>query len=195
MTDPGDITRLLVAYGDGEPEALDQLLPLVYDELRGAARIQLRRRPGQTLNTTALAHEAYLKLVDQKQSRWRDRGHFMAVAALAMRHILVDTARRRMTRKRGGDEVRVTLDDQVPGGGDRAIEILALDQALTALGELNQRLVKLVELRFFAGLTVEETAEAMEISERTVKRDWRKARAFLYRTLNEESDERGQPRG
>ncbi len=197
MPDQGEITRLLFAFRDGEGSAMDELLPLVYGELRGIAHRQLRRRPAQTLNTTALAHEAYLKLVDQSRAEWRDRSHFLAVAAVAMRHILVDTARRRTAQKRGGDDVRVTLDDRAAKADtdSRAIEILALDEALTALAELNDRLSRLVELRFFGGLTVEETAEAMGISERTVKRDWRKARAFLYRALGEKDSPAGAVAG
>ncbi len=185
MPDPGDITQLLVAVREGESSAMDELFPLVYDELRGMAHGRLRRRqPSQTLNTTALVHEAYLKLVDQTRAQWNDRSHFLAVASVAMRHILVDHARRRTAAKRGGPERDVTLDDMQPGAMNRAEEILALDQALEALAELSERLAKLVELRFFGGLSVAETAEVLEVSERTVKRDWRKARAFLYRTLS-----------
>lgn len=187
LNGPGEITRLLVAVRGGEPGAFDQLLPLVYDELRSAARSQLRRRrAGQTLDTTALVHEAYVRLVDRTRAEWRDRGHFLAVAAVAMRHILVDHARRRMAQKRGGDAVRVTLDEARVGRDAPVVEILALDQALDALAALNERLSKLVELRFFGGLTVEETAGVLDVSERTVKRDWRKARAFLYQRLGQQ---------
>lgn len=179
----GDITQLLIAARDGNKEAFDRLLPMVYDEMRRAAHLQLRRhRPGQTLNTTALVNEAYLKLVEQDQA-WRDRNHFMAVAATAMRHILVDAIRRRTAQKRGGPEGAETFNETRVGAEGRAIEILALDRALESLAELNERLVRLVELRFFGGLTVEETAEVMGTSERTVKRDWRKAKAFLYQAL------------
>lgn len=187
--DPGEITQLLVAYSAGEPSAFDRLLPLVYEELRLAAHRQLRRRrPGQTLDTTALVHDAYLKLIDHQRAGWRDRNHFMAVATLAMRQILVDHARRRAAEKRGGGEEMVTLEEGRMGGpaDGRAIEILALDQALNHLAELDERLAKLVELRFFGGLSVEETAEVLDVSVRTVKRDWRKARAFLYRLLETE---------
>ena len=190
MAGPGDITQLLIAARDGDRAIMDQLFPLVYDELRGMAHGRLRRRtPGQTLDTTALVHEAYLKLVDQTRAQWNDRGHFLAVASVAMRHILVDYARRRTARKRGGPERDVTLDDIQPGVMARAEEILALDEALTALAELSERLAKLVELRFFGGLSVAETAQVLDVSERTVKRDWRKARAFLYRTLSEQGGE------
>ena len=184
MAESGDITQLLVAIRDGDRQALDQLLPLVYGELRVLARRQLRRqRPGQTLDTTALVHEAYLKLVDTERVEWRDRSHFLAVAATAMRHILVDAARRRTAQKRGGQDAPETFHDTRVGLEDRAVDILALDEALETLGEMDERLVKLVELRFFGGLTVEETAEAMGLGARTVKRDWRKARAFLHQAL------------
>ena len=185
MTSLGEITQLLVAARRGESAVIDRLLPLVYPELHAVAHRQLRhQRPGQTLNTTALVHEAYLKLVDQTRADYQDRGHFLAVAAVAMRHILVDYARRRAAKKRGGDEQQVTLDDARLGVDARAFEILALDQALTSLAHVDERLSRLVELRFFGGLSVEETALALKVSERTVKRDWRKARAFLYRALS-----------
>jgi len=164
-------------------------MALVYNELRVLARRQLHhRRPGQTITTTALVHEAYLKLVDHGGTTWQDRSHFFSVAALAMRHILVDSARRHVAKKRGGEEVRIELDELRLGGEEpdaeaRAIEVLAVDRALTSLANLNERLSRLVELRFFAGLTEEETAQVMETSERTVRRDWRKARAFLFQAL------------
>lgn len=185
---PGEVTQLLAAVGRGEDDAMDQLLPLIYDELRGAARRQLRRcRPGQTLNTTALVHEAYVKLVGKTRGAWQDRRHFVAVAAMAMRQILVDYARRRTALRRGGENKQVLLDEAQLGTVEpRAIEVLALDEALTSLSSLNERLSRLVELRFFGGLSVEETADVLEVSERTVKRDWRKARAFLYQTLSEQ---------
>ena len=163
---------------------MDQLFSLVYEELRGMAHQRLRRRrPGQTLDTTALVHEAYLKLVDQTRAHWNDRSHFLAVASIAMRHILVDYARRRTAQKRGGEEQHVVLEEGELGVAARAEEILAIDQAMTSLAALNERLSKLVELRFFGGLSVTETAQVLGLSERTVKRDWRKARAFLYRAL------------
>lgn len=190
MATSGEITQLLAAVRRGERDALERIFPLVYDELHAVARRQLnRRRSGETLNTTALVHEAYLKLVDQTRAEWQDRSHFMAVAAVAMRHILVDYARRRTAHKRGGHEQPVLLDEVTPSIEARAEEILAIDEALTALAGLNDRLAKLVELRFFGGLTVEETAEVLGVSERTVKREWRKARAFLYRALSERDAE------
>jgi RNA polymerase sigma factor (TIGR02999 family) len=195
VTSLGEITQLLAAARRGEPAVVDRLLPLVYRELHAVAHRQLRhQRPGQTLNTTALVHEAYLKLVDQTRADYQDRGHFLAVAAVAMRHILVDYARRRAAKKRGGDEQQVTLDDARLGIDARAFEILALDQALTSLAHVDERLSKLVELRFFGGLSVEETAVTLGVSERTVKRDWRKARAFLYRALSAPNG-KGAPEG
>lgn len=185
----GDITQLLIAFRQGDRGAMDQIFPLVYDELRVLARGQLsRRRGGNTLNTTALVHEAYLKLIEQSRADWNDRAHFRAVAAVAMRHILVDYARRRGAVKRGGEAHQTLADDNKLGLEVRVEEILAIDEALDALAELNERLAKLVELRFFGGLTVEETAEAMGTSERTVKRDWRKARAFLFDLLKGEGE-------
>jgi RNA polymerase sigma factor (TIGR02999 family) len=186
---PEEVTQLLAAVRQGDGSAVDRLMTLVYDELRAVARRQLRRwRPGQTLDTTALVHEAYLRLVDQAGASWQDRAHFLSVAGVAMRHILVDAARRRAAKKRGGEGLRITLDELRPvqGGTDasrRAIEILDLDEALTSLAARNERLSRLVELRFFAGLTEEETARTLGTSERTVRRDWLKARAFLFHTL------------
>lgn len=191
-TGPGEITRLLAAAREGDGEAMDRLMALVYDELHAMARRQLRnRRPGQTLTTTALVHEAYLKLVDHPGATWQDRSHFLSVAAIAMRHILVDSARRRVAKKRGGEGVKVPLDElhlslEEPSADARAVEVLALDRALTSLATLNERLSRLVELRFFGGLNEEETARVLGTSERTVRRDWRKARAFLYQALGGE---------
>jgi len=186
---PGEVTQLLAAVRQGDRSAMDRLMTLVYDELRAVARRQLRRlRLGQTLDTTVLVHEAYLRLVDQAGASWQDRAHFLSVAGVAMRHILVDAARRRVAKKRGGEGVRISLDELGPdqGGTDasrQAVEILDLDEALTSLAARNERLSRLVELRFFAGLTEEETAQTLGISERTVRRDWLKARAILFHTL------------
>ncbi len=178
-----EITALLQAWSAGSKEAADDLFPLVYEELRELARRQSRpRRPGETLNTTAVVHEAYLKLVDASRVTLRDRQHFLALAARAMRQILVDHARRRGAAKRGGGTVRVALEEA--GAIDaRAVELLALDQALTKLDELEPRLGKVVELRFFGGLSVGETAETLGVGLRTVARDWEKARLFLYREM------------
>jgi RNA polymerase sigma factor (TIGR02999 family) len=182
------ITQLLGRLRDGEREALDDLFPLVYQELHGMAHRQLAyRRPGQTIDTTALVHEAYLKLVDQRAAQWQDRNHFFAVAARTMRHILVDYARRRNAQKRGGGQRPILLDDNDVAVDARAMELLALDDALKHLATLNERLSQVVELRFFGGLSVAETAQVLDISERTVKRDWRKARAFLYHTLQDDA--------
>jgi RNA polymerase sigma factor (TIGR02999 family) len=186
---PGEVTRLLAAIRQGDASAMDRLMTLVYDELRAVARRQLRRlRPGQTLDTTALVHEAYLRLVDQAGASWQDRNHFLSVAGVAMRQILVDAARRRAAKKRAGKDLRISFDELRPGqdaqdASRQAVEILDLDAALTSLAARNERLSRLVELRFFAGLTEEEAAQTLGISERTVRRDWLKARAFLFHTL------------
>jgi RNA polymerase sigma factor (TIGR02999 family) len=181
--EPGspDITGLLGSWRAGDRDAFDRLFPIVYDELRILARRQLRRAGGSpTLVTTALIHEAYLKLVQRSRAHVEDRNHFFALAAKAMRHILVDHARRRGTLKRGeaGD---VTLPDELPSAAAaEAGEIVAIDRALERLEALDPRLGRIVEMRFFGGMSVEETAEALAVSPRTVKRDWQKARAFLY---------------
>ncbi len=180
------VTQLLIRLRDGEREALDALFPLIYDELHEIAHRQLASgRIHQTLNTTALVHEAYLKLVNQDEAQWNDRKHFLAVAARAMRHILVDYARLRKTAKRGGGVPHTLLDEPMLAVEARAAEIVALDQAMTRLSQFNERLTQVVELRFFGGLSVEEVAQVMDVSDRTVKREWRKARAFLYRVLYE----------
>ena len=183
----GEVTQLLSAARRGEDGAMDRLLPLVYDELRLRARRQLRRlRPGQTLSTTALVNEAYLKLVDRSQVDWRDRTHFLAVSAMAMRQILVDEARRHASQKRGGEVRKVTLEEgRLGAAGERAAEILSLNEALNALAKVDERSSKMVELRFFGGLTVEETAQVLGVTDRTVKRDWRRARAYLFQVLSE----------
>ncbi len=182
-----EITHLLSALGRGERTALDRLMPLVYDGLHDIAHRQLRRRPGMSLNTTALLHEAYLKLADYEHAALRDRNHFMAVAAVTMRNILVDYVRKRTAQKRGGDEEALLLDERDVGIAAKGEEILAIHEALESLSALNPRLVTLVELRFFGGLTVEEAAEVMGTSPRTVKRDWRKAKAFLHQTLGHQT--------
>jgi RNA polymerase sigma factor (TIGR02999 family) len=182
---PGEITRLLASLREGDRQALNQLFPLVYAELRTAARRQLRaRRAGDTLSTTALVHEAYLKFVGGARHEWADRGHFFAVAARAMRRVVVDHARARSAQKRGGPAVALTLDDACLGVGGRADELLALDEALTQLEAINERPARVVELRFFGGLSVDETADALDLSPRTVKREWRFARAFLFDALS-----------
>ncbi|MFQ5524705.1 MAG: sigma-70 family RNA polymerase sigma factor [Thermoanaerobaculia bacterium] len=184
----GEITQLLDVVREGDREALNRLLPLVYGELRTLAHRQLKGNRGDaSLNTTALVHEAYLKLVDQGRADWKDRRHFLAVAATAMRHLVIDHARRRTAQKRGGGTRHTLLDEGRIGIEARAARLLALDEALENLAGLDGRLARLVELRFFGGLTVAESAGVLEVSEPTVKRDWRKAKALLYRTLNEDT--------
>jgi RNA polymerase sigma factor (TIGR02999 family) len=182
----GDVTRLLLAWRDGSEDAPRELFAVLYQELRRLARAQLRRRGRRdSLATTGLVHEAYLKLADQTRLDLRDRGHFLALAARAMRQIVVDHARRRAAGKRGGAAVLATLDEDAVAAEARADEIVALDAALSRLEALDERLSRIVEMRFFGGLSVEETAQALGLSERTVKRDWQKARAFLYAELHE----------
>ncbi len=171
-----------------ERQSLDSLLPDVYQELRRLAASYLRReRPGQTLQPTALVHEAYLRLMKDRPDRWQNRAHFCAIAAHSMRQILIERARARGALKRGGERHRVTLDDALVAGGERSIDLLALDEALERLTAFDPEQARLVELRFFGGLTVEETAEAMNISPATVKRHWAVACAWLARELE------GQP--
>ena len=178
------ITGLLLAWRAGKADALERLFPLVYDELCRIAHAQLRReRAGHTLGTTALVHEAYLKLVDQTRAQWVDRAHFFAVATDAMRRILVDHARRFRAEKRGGDAERVSLSDSMLVAEERAETLLALDDALTQLAALDGRLSRVVECRFFGGLTEEETAEVLGVTARTVRRDWIKAKGWLHRAL------------
>lgn len=180
-----DITTRLRAWGAGEPSAREQLFPLVYDELRRIAHRQLRReRPGHTLDTTALVHEAYFRLVGQASAEWTDRSHFFAVAAVAMRRILVDYARRYRAEKRGDAPQRVSLTDTMLVAEARADTLLAVDEALTELARIDPRLSRVVECRFFAGLTEEETAEILGVTARTVRRDWTKAKGWLHRMLS-----------
>jgi RNA polymerase sigma factor (TIGR02999 family) len=177
---PDDITELLLAHGRGEAGALDRLVPLVYEDLRRAARAQLRRRGGaMSLDTTGLVHEAYLRLVDERRGGWQNRGHFLAVSAMAMRQILVDHARARRRGKRGGDAPHEPIDEASAAVQHDAERMLLLDDALTKLALEDERLVRLVECRHFAGFTEQETAEALGSSLRTVQRDWLKARAWL----------------
>lgn len=178
------VAEILAAAGAGDRDSLREILPLLYDELRLAAHRQLRRnRPGQTLDTTALVHEAYLKMADRSPAVWNDQNHFIAIAATAMRYILIDDARRRAADKRGGGAHHTLLDGSKLGSEERGVDLMALDQALGKLSKLSARLGRLVELRFFGGLNVEETAAVMEVSTATVKRDWRKARALLHSML------------
>lgn len=184
-----EITEALVALRDRTPDALDQLLPLVYDRLREMAHRQLKAEPaGHTFSTTALVHEAYLRLVDQTRTEWQDRSHFFAIASRAMRRILVDYARRHRAARRGGQPdgrppTPVSLDEVELPVAERAEALLALDEALDRLAQLDSRMVRVVELRFFAGLTEAEAAAALGVSQRTVAREWAVAKGWLYQEL------------
>jgi RNA polymerase sigma factor (TIGR02999 family) len=184
---PMEITQLLLAWGRGEQAALDQLTPLVYDELRRLAHRYMRReQPGHTLQTSALVNEVYLRLVDSSHVRWQNRLHFFAVSAQLMRRILVDFARSRHNLKHGGDVQRVSLNEALLVSHESSTDLVALDDALKALAALDARQSQVVELRFFGGLSVEETAELLHVSEGTVRRDWSLAKAWLHRELNKE---------
>jgi RNA polymerase sigma factor (TIGR02999 family) len=178
------ITELLADLRAGRREAFDQILPLVYHELRRAARRELAVRPSDSMSTTALVHELYLKFSRAERADWRNRAHFLGVASVAMRHILVDRARRRKAEKRGGPHRHVTLEDDLTAAADTQAEsLLELHEALDQLAKLDQRLARVVECRFFGGMTEQETAEALHIAVRTVRRDWIKARGLLYQAL------------
>ncbi|MEP7148480.1 MAG: sigma-70 family RNA polymerase sigma factor [Acidobacteriota bacterium] len=181
---PREITNLLLRWSEGDSAALDQLIPLVYPELRRMARRYMgRENPEHTLQTSALINEAYLRLVDQQSVEWKDRAHFFAVSAQVMRHILIDHARRHHSGKRGAGATHIALDDGEVMIQERAAEFVALDGALDRLAEVDPRKSRIVELRFFGGLTVEEAAEVMKLSPITIKREWRSARAWLYREI------------
>ena len=184
-----EVTALLPAVGDGDGAAVNRLFPLLYEELRRLARRHMAgQRPRHTLQTSDLIDEAYLKLVNVKRAAWKDRIHFLAVASRAMRSVLVDAARRRGYLKRGANPIRVSLrdaDGSLADGGTG--EILAVDEALSRLAALDSRKAQIVELRYFAGLSVEETAELLELSPRTIKREWRWAKAWLYRELGQQT--------
>jgi RNA polymerase sigma factor (TIGR02999 family) len=180
-----EVTRLLLAWSEGDQEALDRLMPLVYAELRRLAQSYMRReRAGHTLQTTALIHEAYLRLIDAGQIRLESRAHFFAVASRLMRQILVDFARSRGYQKRGGDAQQVSLDEALVIGQPRDEDLVALDEALTALAEVDERKARVVELRFFGGLTEAEMAETLKVSPETVRRDWRLAKSWLLLKLS-----------
>ena len=183
---PTNVTQLLQEWSGGSGEALDRVIPIIYEELRARAAGYLRReRPGHTLQPTALVHEAYLRLADARGVPWQSRAHFFAIAATLMRRILVDHARKRSASKRGGSGVRLTLDEglAVTDGTD-GVDLVAVDEALDRLATLDAQQAQVVELRFFSGLSVEETAEALGVSPRTVKRDWGVAKAWLHRELS-----------
>ena len=176
-----DVTRLLVRLTEGDRGVLDDLLPVVYGELRRLAASYLRKeRVGHTLQPTALVHEAYMRLVDQTQVQWQNRAHFFGVAAQMMRRILVDHARAHEAEKRGGEFQKLSLDENIDVSGERDVNLVALDDALNLLAEIDPQKMKIVELRFFGGLSVEETAEVLGVSAPTVKRQWRMAKAWLY---------------
>ena len=180
------ISQMLKRWGRGDPTALEELMPLVYDELhRIAHRYIAQQSPGHTLQTTALLHEAYLRLVGQEEKQWENRAHFFGVAAQAMRHILVDYARAQLRDKRGGGAMRLSLDEALTLGPEHSAELIALNDALTDLAELDERQSKIVELRFFGGLTEPEIATLLQVSQRTVSSDWRLARAWLLRQMDQ----------
>jgi RNA polymerase sigma factor (TIGR02999 family) len=185
---PNEMTRLLLAWSDGDKAALDQLMPVVYDELRRLAHSHLRReRAGHTLQTTALVNEAYLRLIDQRSVQWQNRAHFFGIASQLMRRILVDHARALHYLKRGGGAHRVSLDEAMVVSAQRAADVLALDDALTALATIDQRKSQIVEMRFFGGLSIEETAEVLAVSPGTIMRDWTLAKAWLHREISKEA--------
>jgi RNA polymerase sigma-70 factor (ECF subfamily) len=182
---PKEITQLLLAWRQGDRSALDQLIPLIYKELRRLAKHYMsQERPGHTLQTTALVNEAYLRLIDASQVRWQNRAHFFAVSAQLMRRVLVDFARSHHQLKRGGKARRVSLDEALVVSEEQGADLVALDDALSALSALDGRQSQVVELRFFGGLSVEETAEVLKVSPTTVRRDWTFARAWLHRELS-----------
>jgi RNA polymerase sigma-70 factor, ECF subfamily len=175
------VTRLLIELTNGNHAAVDALLPLIYDELRSLAANYLRReRPDHTLQPTALVHEAYLRMVDQTQVNWQNRAHFFGVAAQMMRRILVDHARSHRAEKRGADFQKLSLDENIDKAVERSAELVALDEALKALAEIDEHKSRIVELRYFGGLSIEETAEVLGVSPITVKRHWRMAKAWLF---------------
>jgi len=185
---PDEVTRMLIEWSNGDRGALDKLIPLVYGELRQIAAGVLRReRSDHTLQPTALVHEAYLRLIDQRNVNWQNTAHFFAIAAQAMRRIIVDHARRHNAVKRGGDNLKVELDEAQSQPGLLDVDVLKLDDALTALAAFDPQQSRIVELRFFGGLSIEQTAEVIGISPATVKRDWSMAKAWLHREMETDS--------
>ena len=188
MKQPSEISRILLEAGEGDPSAVERLMPLVYDEFRSLAASYMRHQPpGHTLQPTALVNELFLKLVGSESADWKSRTHFFAVGAKAMRQILVDHAKRKGRAKRGGERRRVSLHEDVALSPRRDEDLLALEEALAKLEALNERHARIVELRFFGGLNIEETAEALGVSKRTVEADWTVLRAWLRRELAEEA--------
>lgn len=188
QTSSDNLTQMLIQLSEGKSEIVDDILPLIYDELRRLAGNYLRReRSEHTLQPTALVHEAYLKLIDQRQVKWQNRAHFFGIAANIMRRILVDYARQHKAGKRGGNEENLSLDDEIiVASTEKSAELLALDEALENLAKVDPQKSRIVELRYFGGLSVEETAEVLGVSEITVKRHWRMAKAWLYGQLSNE---------
>jgi len=185
MSPRSDATELLLAWSNGDESAFDKLVPLIYQELRVLARRYMRHeRPDHTLQATALVNEAYVRLIDVNRIHWQSRAHFLAVAAQTMRRILVEFARQRHRQKRGGDVVRVTLDDAPDVAQDKRADVVALSDALSALATFDPRMSQVVELRFFGGLSVDETAEVLKVSPETVMRDWKTAKVWLLRELS-----------
>jgi len=180
-----NVTKLLVQWSRGDPEALDALMPLVYEELRRVARYYLKQeKQSHTLSSTALVHEAYLRLINQKEVTWQNRAHFFGVAAQMMRRILVDHARRHGYAKRGGGALTLALEEALATPQRRELSLVALDDALDSLAKLDDRQSRMVELRFFGGLSIEETSEVLGVSVPTVKREWASARAWLFREIS-----------
>ena len=184
---PNNITQLLLKWSEGRPEALEDLIPLIYPELRRLARQYMRREnPAHTLQTSALINEAYLRLAGQQGVEWHNRAHFFAVAAQVMRHVLIDHARKHQVVRRGGGLLRVPLDETAVASHERALEFVALDEALTKLALIDGRKSQIVEMKFFGGLTVDEIAEVMKLSPITIKREWRAAKAWLHLEITEQ---------
>ena len=185
---PQEVTQLLIDWSRGDQAALDSLMPLVYEELRRLAQRYMRReRVGHTLQTTALINEAYLRLIEQQRVQWHNRAHFFAISAQLMRRILVDHARSHTRAKRGGDVLKMSLDEALVPSQKRAAELVALDDALQRLATIDLRKSQVVELRFFGGLSVEETAEVLKVTPMTVTRDWKTAKAWLHREMSNEA--------
>jgi RNA polymerase sigma factor (TIGR02999 family) len=183
--DQQEITQLLLAWGEGDEHALERLMPFVYDELRRLAGFHMRnQKVGHTLQATALVNEAYVRLIDSSRVRWQNRAHFFAMSSQLMRRVLVDFARAKNSQKRGGDEIKVTFDDILPVSEKKESQLIDLDEALNRLAEFSPRQAKIVEMRYFGGLTEEEIGEAINISSRTVRREWSSARAWLYREIS-----------
>lgn len=189
-----DITRLLLAWNAGDQTALDELMPIVYAELRKLARSYMRRqRPDHTLQTTALVNEAYLRLIDSSRVNWQNRTHFFSISAQLMRRVLVDFARAKNSLKRGGERIQITLNEEIEAPAEKAMDLVALNDALDNLAKMSERPAKIVELRYFGGLNEEEIAECLDVSTRTVRRDWSIARAWLYRELSGTKEDESVP--